>query len=487
MSKANKAFAIPAAARELLEQVSRALEIKQMAKRPSPMQQGYAPAYQPLDLSPEGYKLTQGIFPQRSIMDNNPRLAAGDSYGKGGRMQQLVENQGALSDVLAGRIAPRVGDENGYFYHVGPIYESLRKAGLSDQEALDYVEEFSDLYGATSPRTKTLENMRSASLLQFKAGQGIPFERNALDGSLSNDRGYAMMDSHKQRGVNYMNKDYDQAANPKPVNFAENSRGNLENVTVDTHAIRNAVDGLEEVVGQGNLNENWLNKDARETYKKEGRFSAASDVDDGLDSRKTKPYGGVNTQYEYAPMAELYTDVANKVGVSPGEAQALAWFDSGEKTGLKSSARTIARLWQDRVSATAETLGMSFDEAAKLIGKKKLPIYGTGALTVGGGIAGSDPLAADTLPGVPRAALYEEPQSSTSKFWNQFQETMGGDRGLADTLLMGAAVVPGPQQIPAAAMELGLLARDGVNYMMDPNSYPDKPSTSGQMNRSRRR
>lgn len=624
MSKVSKFAAIPAAAREILEQVSRALEIKQMAKRPAPLQSNYAPSYQPLDLSREGYNTTQSIFPQYSIMDNNPRLVPGDSYGKGGRMQQLVDNMPAVSNVLAERIAPAVGSESGYFYHVGPIYEALRKAGLSDQEALNYVDEFADLFGATSPRTNTLDNLRNASILQFKAGQGIPFDRKALDGTPGNDRGFGMTDAHKERGLAYMNKDYNQAANPKPVNFTENSRGNLENVTVDTHVIRGAVDALEEVVGEGALNPNWLTKSARDTYKKEGRFSTATDVDDGLDAKKTVPYGGVTTQVEYSPMAEMFSDVANKVGVTPGEGQALAWFGTGDKTGLVSSDRTIARLWQDRVAATAEMLGVSFDQAAKMVGKKQIPIYGTGALAVSlsgeseagflkrgidagndvvtgdivefkqdvfggsykrptylgqrtvhgevlresygadkqqhtftikplnvegvnadellkkdsfrikgrnlykhgvlremsddeaarklvadekhergaaareardirkgmagvGGAAivtGSDDADAGALSAATRAAM--RPQSSVSKFWDTLQETMGGTRGLADNLLMPLAVVPNPLQIPAAAIELGLLATDAVDYMMDPNSYPDQPSTRGRMNQARR-
>ena len=52
-----------------------------------------------------------------------------------------------------------------------------------------------------------------------------------------------------------------------------------------------------------------------------------------------------------------------------------------------------------------------------------------------------------------------------SRFWDTFQETIGGTRGLADTLLMGAAVVPPPIQIPAIAIESGLLARDFVNWL----------------------
>jgi hypothetical protein len=282
------------------------------------------------------------------------------------------------------------------------------------------------------------------------------------------------------------------------VNFVENSRGNLENVTVDTHAIRGAVGALEEAVGQGNLNENWLKAGARDTYKKEGRFSLATDVDDGLDAKKTKPYGGVTTQVEYGPMAEIYADAGQKAGASPAEAQALGWFLGGDETGLVSTPRTIARLWHDRVAATAEVLGVPFDKAVKMVGRKEIPIYGAGGLTIAGAVGGSDKLAAaessvgedgyynPEAGSVPTAALYEEPKSSTLKFWDEFQSTMGGTRGLADTLLMGAALVPSPIQIPAAAAELGLLARDGVNYMMDPESYPDQPSTSGRMNQDRR-
>lgn len=113
---------------------------------------------------------------------------------------------------------------------------------------------------------------------------------------------------------------------------------------------------------------------------------------------------------------------------------------------------------------------------------------------LGGGVIGTTTAAALTAPQAEageisdedKAALYDETPSSVSRFWNTFQETIGGTRGLADTLLMGAAVVPSPLQIPAIAIEGGLLATDFVNYMMDEDSYPDQPSTRGRMNQERR-
>lgn len=471
----------PAAAIDLLNSIQKAME-QPLKRRDAPFQIGYSPMTDYMDFSPQSYLETANILPQYSIRGKNPVLAQGDSYGKGGRMDQMVDNRNVVSGILAEKMAPHVGSEVGYFYHVAPIYNALRSSGLSADDAYEYVDEFANLYGATSPRTDTLQNLRSASLLQFKNQNKIPFNMNTLTGKGGNDKGFPMMDSHQQRGRAYLEGQYDQAANPKPVNFVENSRGNLENVTVDTHAIRGAVGALEEAVGQGNLNENWLKAGARDTYKKEGRFSLATDVDDGLDAKKTKPYGGVTTQVEYGPMAEIYADAGQKAGASPAEAQALGWFLGGDETGLVSTPRTIARLWHDRVAATAEVLGVPFDKAVKMVGRKEIPIYGSGAMAVGLG-AGSDDAAASSVMdngyynpaagSVPTAALYEEPKSSVRKFYDTFQETIGGDRGVADTLLMGAALVPSPIQIPAAATELGLLATDGVNALIDSGMFND--------------
>ena len=89
--------------------------------------------------------------------------------------------------------------------------------------------------------------------------------------------------------VAYLDGDMDQLQNPKPVNFTSNVGGNLQNVTVDTHAIRGAVDSLEEVVGKGNLNPGFLKASANE-YRQTGEFDRVNQLDDGLDSKTTKNY-----------------------------------------------------------------------------------------------------------------------------------------------------------------------------------------------------
>jgi hypothetical protein len=62
-----------------------------------------------------------------------------------------------------------------YFYHSdGPIYRAAKNAGLSNQEASEYLKDFSQNFAATSPRTKVDENIRNATSAMAKTAQGIP-------------------------------------------------------------------------------------------------------------------------------------------------------------------------------------------------------------------------------------------------------------------------------------------------------------------------
>ena len=156
----------------------------------------------------------------------------------------------------------------------------------------------------------------------------------------------------------------------------------------------------------------------------------------------------------------------------------------GEPLGELKEDLSVFDLDPNRALKENPRRSLEFSPATGIIDDRMLKRILGGGAAVAVGTGATEDAEAGALSAATSAAI--RPQSAVSKFWDTFQETMGGTRGLADTLLMGAAVVPGPQQIPAAAIELGLLATDAVEYMRDPNSYPDQPSTRGRMNQARR-
>ena len=219
-----------------------------------------------------------------------------------------------------------------------------------------------------------------------------------------------------------------------------------------------------------------------------------------VDTRGAENVGSMSSGEKKA-LRGWHSGIANDVGLDETPAQALGWNIAGTSTGVESPlGAPFLELIADAAGRAGQKYGVPAKDALRAFirGDKPLLTAGGTAITLGAGASGFMPnksYASSVGPdgyynpdsySVPTAALYEEPKSSTAKFWDEFQATMAGTRGLADTLLMGAAVVRGPLQIPAIAIEGGLLATDFVNYMTDEDSYPDKPSDRGRMNQARR-
>ena len=343
-----------------------------------------------MDLSPEAYVRDTRQFSD-DLMSDIPRQVAGKALPKAGRSQVIVDNMDDIATVLADRARSQMGTETQYFYHTGPIYEAARKAGLSKKEAGDFMRDFADAYAATSPRTPTEPNLRSASLVMAKDAAGIPFDTvvgpNAGRGL--NETGYPMMIQEKgdisskgkpatQTGIHKLllqelqrsgkiNKD----TNPKPATFARNVEGNLSAPTIDTHAIRGALDALNELQ-PGAIPKDFIKPKFRKQYAEDpSSFDAATMVDDTLASAQV---GGTKKQVEYAPFADLYKLMADKLGVSPAEAQSMGWFGSGAKTGLASEAKSVARLIDERIDVTAQALGVTPKEAARMFFRREIPL-----------------------------------------------------------------------------------------------------------------
>lgn len=321
------------------------------------------------------YLSTMGIVPQTPFRQYQPDLSGGAKLPAGGRMGPIIEAQDELSTELARRMTPGLGTQDQYFYHTGPIYQAVADA---DVAADPFMKRFAAYFGGTSPRTKTEENMLNASMLQYRAGQGLPMDRPVLGlagDDAANDVGYAMITgmhpdlASRLEAVPFGNF----ANNPKPSSFAQNTLGNLQGTTVDTHAIRGALLSFDSLYPGQIPKEFFKNTAAYNTYKADG--INAINLDSALnDSLQKASVGGVKSQVEYGPMADIYDRTASKLNIAPAEGQALGWFGMGQDTGLRSQSRSIVGLMNDRINVTAQLLGIPQETVARLYFQGRIPL-----------------------------------------------------------------------------------------------------------------
>ena len=320
-----------------------------------------------------------------------PRKTEGQVYPLNNRAKPLEDKSDAIADVLAKRIIPFKGRNIQYFYATSPIIQKAVELGIPRQTAIEQLKKFSKNYAATSPRTKTEENLRSATLVGVKENLGIDIGKIIGPGGDGiNEKGYPMIISPK--GIHRQLIEATKAEgisfdkNPKPATFAENLSGNFEGVTVDTHAIRAVIDVLNELE-PGSVPIEWIGgktpditKKFQTMYKKDPKsLDVSTMVKDTLASQALNK---ISKQTEYAVFSDIYKKVAEKAGVKPAEAQSLSWFANGEKTGLGSEPKTIVELIEDRIDVTSQLTNMSKEEVFKKFMQGKMPLLSLGGITL---------------------------------------------------------------------------------------------------------
>jgi hypothetical protein len=329
-----------------------------------------------------------GAFEDLSLKyPRNPDVSA--PLPKGDRARILVDRREAISDALAERIRAtgQLDADTRYFYHTdGPVYRAARNAGLSDAEAQAYLRDLSNNVAATSPRTKVEENLRNATLVMAKDQQGIPFRDVVGPGTMRPDgtkgiseKGYPMMTA--KGGIHGGLLDdvaatgaMDVARNPKPSNFGANLSGNRSGVTMDTHAIRGTLMTLNEME-PGSVPEGFILPKFRDQYIKDPNILTPNMIDDTLASQMTGPKGNTTKlQTEYPVFADIWHDAAAKLGVSPAEAQSMGWFGFGDETNLGSARKTPVDIFDDRLSVTAQALGITPEQAARSVFRRQIPL-----------------------------------------------------------------------------------------------------------------
>ena len=320
-----------------------------------------------------------------------PRKTEEQVYPLNNRAKAIVDKTDAIVEVLAKKIIPFKGKNIQYFYNTSPIIQKAVELGIPKETALEQFKKFATNYAVTSPRTRTDQNLRNATLIEAKQKLNVNIDELLGPGGKGvNELGYPMMinpggihkkliDVSRAEGLNF-------DTNPKPSTFAENVTGNLEGVTVDTHAIRAVIDVMNELE-PGSVPIEWiggktadLTKKHREMYKKDPKSLDVSIM--VADTLKSQALNKVKKQTEYAVFSDLYKKVAEKAGVKPAEAQSLSWFANGDRTGLESDPKTIVELLDDRIDVTSQLTGMSKEEIFKKFMQGSIPLASAGGLTL---------------------------------------------------------------------------------------------------------
>lgn len=320
-----------------------------------------------------------------------PRAPEGKALPKFNRGAKVIELTDQIASVLAERARPFVNTNVQFFYHTGPIIDKAVSLGISEETARSQLRKFAENYAATSPRTKTEENLRSASLVTAKQKAGIDLsEIIGPGGDGINEKGYPMMIGpggiHQKLVDDAAAGGFNFNTNPKPATFVENVSGNHAGVTVDTHAIRAVFSAMNEI-DPGSVPIQFIGgKTAAKRKENQTKYQAdpasldvSNMIDDGLATQKID---GKDVQTEYAIFSDIYKKVAEELGVTPAEAQALSWFANGDKTGLGSAPKTIVELIDERVDVTAQALGQTKDEVFRKFMRGGIPLLSLGGFTL---------------------------------------------------------------------------------------------------------
>lgn len=357
-----------------------------------------------LDMSPGAYQSTQGVMPQSDLRSAIPHPGQGYKLPKRERAAQLQDPRlrNDIAEELARRAQPYMGGEAENFYHVGPIYDSLRsgRGGFGHQEAVDAIQRFAQPLAGTSPRTETMQNFKNGSLLNMMQtnGIGVHGSPRMTNRQGVNMPGYPMMGVHRDLTERLTGNVDTLANNPKPTMFARNVAGDLSaGSTVDTHNIRGVIDAWN-TVRPGEVPPGWLKPAEREHYLRTGEFNPATSIDDKLGGVKARPMRpgdlgpvdarvrapvGQSGRPEYGVIDDINRDVGQLMGVPPADAQALGWFGSGDRTGLMSQLKSIPGLTNDAIDKTAQVLGIEPEMVMKMVFKGYIPVLSTLTAVIG--------------------------------------------------------------------------------------------------------
>jgi hypothetical protein len=320
-----------------------------------------------------------------------------------GVASDLAANYGPVMDRIVGELAPiarLMRGENvpgatpaqiasaraGEFYNMRPVYDALRESGASHEEAIRRVRQEAQAIAGTSPRTDTEQNVLNSSFLQNRMARSLPVDAASVQAASGPGSGYGMIyDQHPALTRGLLEGEISLAQNPKPSIFARNISGDRSAVTADVHNVR-AVNMLFNDVNPGGLPASSFESAKQYRRYREAYTPDADGNVRGMNDAElreilvARPSGqGVRRQdvsTEYPIYNDITTRVGERLGLTPADTQALMWFHYGPRTGLASDAHTVPELLNQRVSITAQGLGMSPEEVFRLYSRNMIPLAG---------------------------------------------------------------------------------------------------------------
>lgn len=214
----------------------------------------------------------------------------------------------------------------------------------------------SDIAG-TSMTNPISGNIRTGTKYYVDAMQGKPLPQvvrvtnpytdkttQTLAGAMGPPYGAKAQVQHAARVREFLGNTFDPVANPKPISYRENLRGNLAPRTIDTHDIRNMV-GM--------------------PYAKKA-FGADE--------------GAALLPGEYSALEELGQKAANRAKVPQAQQQAGTWIGGGKYTGLKSVPVPFLEEFNRRALVTAMVTGKHPDEVMSDFYQGRHPFYARGGV-----------------------------------------------------------------------------------------------------------
>ena len=265
--------------------------------------------------------------------------------------------------------------------------EPLRKAfidELGDTEGDAAFGRYMDYVAATSPRSSVPENIRNASFYYGLERQGQP----PPEVGTRNPQPYGHMAQrlHQMNAQTIAGGGFDPLKNPKPPSFAANLTGNQLPVTVDAHATK--------LPGMLSRDPRWLassvNIQTPGTGIKGGPPKAYTAVkprqmviggEMTMDEALKRPFfwEGQPGPTEYAGLErDLYQPIANRLGISPAQAQASAWMAGGDITGLGSpSTMGFMDLFERKLQETAQKRDLPAQEVLRRMIRGEQPLLST--------------------------------------------------------------------------------------------------------------
>jgi len=319
-----------------------------------------------------------------------PSIDETKPFPKNNRAKKLESFGDEIALTIATKLKSKVGSNEQFFYNTQPLIDKAKELGIPEDVAKKQLEKLSLNYAATSPKSATEENLRSASLISAKQSANIPVDSVIGPGTLDpktgtkgiSEKGYPMMISpggtHRKLVDAVAAEGLNVNTQPKPFTFAKNVQGNLNGVTVDSHAIRAVIFVLNDLK-PGKVPIEFILPKFQKKYKRNPTQLTFDMIDVSF---ATQARNKVLYKPEYKIFSDIYKKVANNLSIKPAEAQALTWFNYGDRTGLVSKPKTFVDILEERIDVTAQLTNDSKENVFKQFMQGTLPLLSLGGITL---------------------------------------------------------------------------------------------------------